>query len=133
VAARRVEFRRRIMEIYITTIFAKNGHEDEVTRFYAEQEEGLNRAKGFRDRQLFRARPGTMVAAVRKVLSEEEMARHAEAAGPDGVHFVIIEHWDSVDEKTAYSRSADGGRARDLIPHLLPEHTHEYYEDITPS
>ena len=26
----------------------------------------------------------------------------------------------------------DGGRNRDLIPHLLPEHTHEYYDDITP-
>jgi hypothetical protein len=121
------------MEIYITTIFAKLGHEDDVGGFYADQEQGLKRAKGFRDRQLFKARPGTMVAAVKKVLSEEEMARHAEAAGPEGVHFVIIERWDSIDDKTTYSRSVDAGRATDLIPHLLPEHTHEYYEDVTPS
>ena len=121
------------MEIYITTIFAKHGHEDQVTQFYADQEESLKNTKGFRGRQLYRARPGTMVEAVRKVLTEEEMARHAEAEGPQGVHFVIIEHWGSIDEKTAYSRSVDGGRARDLIPHLLPEHTHEYYQDVTPS
>ena len=121
------------MEIYITTIFAKLGHEHEVTQFYADQEESLQDVEGFRDRQIFRARPGTMVEAVRKVLTEEEMARHAEAEGPKGVHFVIIEKWDSIDQKTAYSRSVDGGRARDLIPHLLPEHTHEYYHDVTPS
>lgn len=121
------------MEIYITTIFAKLGHEEQVTQFYAEQEGSLNATDGFRGRQIYRARPGTMVEAVRKVLTEEEMARHAEAEGPQGVHFVIIEHWDSIEQKTTYSRSVDGGRARDLIPHLLPEHTHEYYEDVTPS
>lgn len=121
------------MELYITTIFAKLGHEDEVTRFYADQDESLKRANGFIDRQLYRARPGTMVEAVKKVLTEEEMARHAEAEGPQGVHFVIIERWDTIDQKTTYSRSVDGPRATDLIPHLLPEHTHEYYEDITPS
>ena len=121
------------MEIYITTIFAKHGHEDEVTQFYADQEESLQGTEGFRGRQIFRARPGTMVEAVRKVLTEEEMARHAEAEGPQGVHFVIIEQWDSIDQKTTYSRSVDGGRTKDLIPHLLPEHTHEYYSDVTPA
>ena len=121
------------MEIYITTIFAKNGHEDQVAQFYYDQEEELNNAKGFRSRQIMRARPGTMVAAVKKVLTEEEIAKHAEAAGPDGVHFVIIEEWDSIDEKMTYSRSIDSGRNRDLIPHLLPEHTHEYYDNITPA
>ncbi len=121
------------MVTYITTIFAKNGHEDDVASFYLDQEKSLRDTQAFRGRQIFKARPGTMVEAVRKVLTEEEMARHAEAEGPDGVHFVIIEQWDSVDEKTAYSRSVDAGRAKDLIPHLLPEHTHEYYEDITPA
>jgi hypothetical protein len=120
------------MEIYITTIFAKHGHEDDVAKFYADQEAELKTAKGFRGRKIMRARPGTMVAAVKKVLSEEEIAKHSEAAGPDGVHFVIIEEWDSIDDKMTYSRSIDSGRNRDLIPHLLPEHTHEYYEDITP-
>ena len=123
--------RRLLMEIYITTIFAKHGHEDQVAQFYKDQEDELKNAKGYRGRTIMKARPGTMVAAVKKVLTEEEIARHSEAAGPDGVHFVIIEKWDSVDDKTAYSRSIDSGRNRDLIPHLLPEHTHEYYDDIT--
>ena len=120
------------MELYITTIFAKNGHEDAVAQFYQEQDEELKEAKGFRGRQIMRARPGTMAAAVTKVMSAEDIAKHAEAAGPDGVHFVIIEQWDSIDDKTTYSRAIDGGRNRDLIPHLLPEHMHEYYDDITP-
>ena len=120
------------MEIYITTIYAKHGHEDEVAKFYSDQEGELKEAKGYRSRKIMRARPGTMVEAVKKVMSAEDIAKHAEAAGPDGVHFVIIEHWDSIDDKMAYSRSIDSGRNRDLIPHLLPEHSHEYYDDITP-
>ncbi len=120
------------MEIYIATVFAKPGHEADVTKFYQEQEEQLKGAKGFQGRQIMRARPGTMLEAVKKVLSAEEIARHSEAEGPAGTHFVILETWDSVDERMAYSRSIDGGRAQSLIPHLLPEHTHEYYEDVTP-
>ena len=121
------------MDIYIATVFAKNGHEDQVAKFYRDQEEVLKEAPGYRGRQILKARAGTMLEAVKKVLSAEEIARHAEAAGPDGTHFVIIEQWDSVDERMAYSRSVDSGRVKDLIPHLLPEHTHEYYEDISPS
>ena len=75
------------MEIYITTIFAKHGHEDQVTEFYRDQKEALTNAKGYRGWQIFRARPGTMVEAVKKVLTEEEIARHSEAEGPSGVHF----------------------------------------------
>ncbi|TDJ46727.1 MAG: hypothetical protein E2O52_04345 [Gammaproteobacteria bacterium] len=119
------------MEIYIATVFAKPGHEADVTKFYQEQEEQLKAARGFRSRQILRARPGTMAEAVKKVLSQEEIDRHSEAAGPDGTHFVIVESWDSIDERMTYSRSIDGGRMQHLIPHLLPEHTHEYYEDVT--
>ena len=120
------------MVTYIATVYAKHGHEDEVTRFYVDQEEGLRGAAGFQGRTILRAKPGTMVAAVKKVVSAEEMAKHPDESAP-GVHFVITERWNSVEEKTAYSRAQDGGRARDLIPHLLPQHTHEYYEDVTPS
>ena len=120
------------MEIYIATVFAKLGHEDDVTRFYQGQEALLAKARGYRGRQILRARPGTMVAAVSKVMSKEDMARHAEAEGPQGVHFVIVEQWDSIDDRVAYSRSVDSSRMKELIPHLLPEHTHEYYEDVTP-
>lgn len=121
------------MEIYITTIYAKHGHEDQVAQFYQNQEGELKKAKGFRNRKIMRARPGTMVEAVKKVMSAEDIAKHSEAAGPDGVHFVIVEEWDSIDDKMTYSRSIDSSRNRDLIPHLLPEHSHEYYDDISPS
>ena len=120
------------MDIYVATVFARTGHEEEVTRFYTDQEEELKNAKGFRGRQILRARPGTMLAAVSKVIPAEELAKHPSEEAP-GTHFIIIEQWDSADEKTAYSRQIDSGRSRDLIPHLLPEHTHEYYEDVTPA
>jgi hypothetical protein len=121
------------VEIYVATVLAKEGHEDDVARFYVEQEEALRGAKGFRSRQILQARPGTMIEAVKKHLTEEQIARHSEAEGPGGVQFIIIEQWDSVDEKTTYSRSIDSSRNQALIPHLLPEHSHEYYKDVTPS
>ena len=119
------------MEIYVATVLAKKGHDAEVAKFYQDQEEELRNAKGFRGRQILKARTGAMRAAVSKVIPPEEMAKHP-AEEPPGTHFIIIEQWDSSDDKTAYSRAQDSGRSRDLIPHLLPEHSHEYYEDITP-
>ncbi len=119
------------MEIYVATVLAKKGHDEEVAKFYLDQEEELKNAKGFRSRQILKARTGAMREAVSKVISAEEMARHP-AEEPPGTHFIIIEQWDSSDDKTAYSRAQDAGRSRDLIPHLLPEHSHEYYEDISP-
>ena len=118
------------MEIYVATVLAKNGHEAEVTKFYVEQDEELKAAQGFRGRQILRAQPGTMRAAVSKVIPAEELAKHPEVE-PVGTQFIIIEHWDSVEDKTTYSQTVDGGRARGVIPHLLPEHSHEYYEDVT--
>ena len=120
------------MEIYVATVLAKIGHEEEVAKFYTDQEGELKAATGFRGRQILQARTGAMRAAVSKVIPPEEMAKHP-AEEPPGTHFIIIEQWDSSDDKTAYSRAQDAGRAKDLIPHLLPEHTHEYYEDITPA
>lgn len=120
------------MEIYVATVLARKGHEEEVAKFYLEQEEELKSASGFRDRQILKARTGAMRAAVSKVIPAEEMAKHP-AEEPPGTHFIIIEKWDSSDDKTAYSRAQDAGRAKDLIPHLLPEHSHEYYEDISPA
>ena len=120
------------MEIYVATVLAKKGHEEEVTKFYVDQEEELKAAQGFRGRQILRARTGAMRAAVSKVIPAEEMAKHP-AEEPPGTHFIIVEQWDSSDDKTAYSRQQDAGRSRSLIPHLLPEHTHEYYEDVTPA
>ena len=120
------------MEVYIATVFAKHGHEDDVMTFYQDLEPAYAEAKGFHGRQILRARPGTMLEAVKKVVTEEELARHPEPPGPAGVHFVIIEQWDSVEDRIAFSRSLDSNRQKALFPHLLPEHTHEFYSDVTP-
>jgi len=119
------------MLTYIATVLAKPGHELEVTRFYQDLEPLLNEAKGYRGRTILRARPGTMEAEVRRVTPPAELAAHAREEGPAGVHFVIIEKWDSVAHRVAFSRGASRARAKDLFPHLLPAHSHEFYEDVT--
>jgi quinol monooxygenase YgiN len=118
------------MVTYVATVWAKPGHEQEVTRFYQDLEPLMREAKGFRGRQILRARPGTMAAAVRKVVPAEEAARHAEPE-PKGTHFVMVEQWDSVDDRVSFSRGASAGRSKQLFPHILPEHSHEFYEDVT--
>jgi hypothetical protein len=120
------------MVTYIATVLARPGHELEVTSFYQGLEPLLREARGFRGRQMFRARPGTMEAEVRRVTPAEELAKHAHEEGPAGVHFVIIEQWDSVADRVAFSRGASRARSKDLFPHLLPDHSHEFYDDVTP-
>lgn len=120
------------MVTYIATVWAKPGHENEVTRFYQELEPLMRAAKGYRGRKILRARTGTMAAAVRKVVTPEESARHAEHA-PPGTHFVMVEEWDSVEDRVAFSRGASASRGRELFPHILPDHSHEFYEDVSPA
>lgn len=122
------------MVTYVATLYAKPGHELEVTSWYQDQEPSLREAKGYRGRQMLRAQPGTFEAEIRRVMPPEQLsaAPHEERT-PAGVHFIFIEQWDSVADRVAYSRSASKGRSRELIPHLLPAHTHEFYEDVTPS
>jgi hypothetical protein len=103
-----------------------------VTKFYQDLEQALKEAPGYRNRRILRARPGTMEAEVRRVAPPEQLKGHGHD-GPAGVHFVIVEQWDSVAERVAFSRGASGGRSKELIPHLLPEHSHEFYEDVTPA
>jgi len=119
------------METYIATLFAKHGHEEEVTRFYRDMQPMYEEAAGFRGRQLLRAEPGAMFAAVRPYLTEEQLAAGGERGHPEGVHFVIIEQWDSRDDRVRFSRSLDKSRSQSLYPHLLPQHTHEFYHDVT--
>ena len=119
------------MITYIASVFAKPGHELAVTRFYQDLEQPLKEAPGYRNRRILRARPGTMEAEVRRVVPPEQLKGHGHD-GPAGVHFIIVEQWDSVTERVAFSRGVSGGRSKELIPHLLPEHSHEFYEDVTP-
>jgi quinol monooxygenase YgiN len=121
------------MVTYVATVYAKTGHEDEVAAFYQDLAPLSDRAKGFRGRQILKARPGTMVEAVLRIMTAEELAGHREPPHeePQGVHFIIIETWDSVDDRIAFSRGLGKARNKALFPHLLPEHSHEFYEDVS--
>jgi len=117
---------------YIVTGFATPGHADEVTRFYQDLEPLMKEAKGYRGRQLFRAQTGAMAEGVRKIYTPEELAGHAEPPHEDpGTQFIMLEQWDSMEDRLLFSKNVAGGRNRDLIPHLLPNHSHEFYDDIT--
>ncbi|CAG0938479.1 hypothetical protein GPROT2_00232 [Gammaproteobacteria bacterium] len=120
------------MVTYIVTVWAKPGHEQEVTRFYQELEPSMRAAAGYHGRQILRARTGTMAAAVRKRITPEEAARMPERP-PPGTQFILIEKWDSVDARMDFSRGVAASRSKELFPHILPEHSHEFYEDVTPA
>jgi hypothetical protein len=120
------------MVTYVATLLAKPGHELAVTKFYQDLEPLMREAKGFRGRKILRARPGTMEAEVRRVTPPEQLKGHAHE-GAQGVQFVMIEEWDSVADRVAFSRGASAARNKELFPHLLPAHSHEFYEDMTPA
>lgn len=124
------------METFIVTVLAKSGHEQEVADFYRSMSDALNAAPGFGGRSIFQARTGTMLAAVLAGMTPEEREKF-EARGSDhdehedkGTRFILIEKWASVDDRMAFGKSATSQRTAELIPHLLPEHTHEFYEKI---
>ncbi|MGI9290542.1 MAG: hypothetical protein ACR2QG_04590 [Gammaproteobacteria bacterium] len=118
------------MENFIVTLSALPGKEQEVAEFYTGLAAEYEGVKGFRGRSIFRARPGTMVEHLRKVMTPEQMAKHPEPAPDGSVHFIIIEHWDSIDDRMAFSAKQDKSRNAALFPNLKPEHTHEYYDQI---
>lgn len=123
------------METFVITFTAKPGAEDKVADFYVKQNAEYEKADGFIGRQILRAKTGTMVDAVKKHYSPEELAKHPEQhhEGEKAVHFVIVEQWESVDKRMTFSQNRDKTPDRDLFPHLMPEHTHEFYEDLTPA
>ena len=120
------------MEHYIVQVVAKPGHDKQVTQFYKDLEPLLQKAKGFRSRRVFRGQMGTMAEAVQKVYTQEELAKHAEPPHEHpGTQFVVVEEWDSVEARMQFSKSVQGKRTPELIPHLLPEHRHEFFEEIS--
>ena len=120
------------MVTYISTIFAKPGHEEPVTKYYQDLEPQMREAKGYRGRQMLRAKAGTMAAEVRRQMTPEELAKHPDAGHASGTQFIMIEQWDSVADRVTFSRSQSKDRAQELFPHILPQHSHEFYEDVTP-
>jgi len=121
------------MENFVITFSAKPGKADAVSQFYLDMQPVYEQAKGFRGRQIFRARPGTMADALRKVMTAEQMAAHPHPHDDGCVHFIIIEKWDSIEDRMAFSATLDKSRNAELFPNLMPQHTHEYYTDISPA
>ena len=120
------------METYVVILMVKPGHEDDVANFYQAMEPEMKKAPGYHGRKIYKANNGRMAEDVHKMYSAEELAKHAEAPhGDEGTRFIMIEHWDSIDDRMNFSKNVAGGRQKDLIPHLLPNHSHEFYEDIS--
>jgi len=122
------------MENFVITLTAKPGAEKKVADFYVKQNAEYEKADGFIGRQILRAKTGTMVEAVKKRFTAEELAKHPEQhhEGEPAVHFIIIEQWESVDKRMDFSMNRDKARDRELFPNLLPAHTHEFYEELKP-
>jgi len=119
------------MENFIITFSTLPGKEQEVTEFYTSLQPEYDAAKGFRGRSIYRARPGTMAHHLSKVMTPEQMAKHPDPGEDGSVHFIIIEQWDSIEDRMAFSATQDKSRNAALFPKLKPEHTHEYYEQIS--
>jgi len=118
------------MQPYIVTIIIKTGHEDDVVRFYQDLEPQLREAPGYHGRQIYLAKTGSMATAIRKLYSPEELAKHAEPPHDDpGVQLIMIEQWDSIEERILFSKNVVAGRQKEIFPYLLPNHSHEFYED----
>jgi hypothetical protein len=120
------------MELFIVHITAKHGHEDAVAKYYENTETLLKGAKGYRGRKIFRAETGKMIEAVHRFYTPEELANDPEPPhGPQGTDFIVIECWDSVDERMDFSKNGSANKARDLVVHLEPDHSHEFFKEIS--
>lgn len=120
------------MAIYILNVMAKRGHENEVTELFTARQEQLEQADGFQSVTVYRARDGLFVHTVRQVYTQEELDQMAnqEQPGPDGIHFMIHETWESPEQRVRFSRANERQFLGQLVPHLLPEHSHEFYDVV---
>jgi heme-degrading monooxygenase HmoA len=118
------------VKTFIVTVTAQPGHDAEVTSYYEGMAAVLAEADGFVSRKVYRSRTGEMAAAVRIAYTEEELAKHAEPPHEDpGTTFVIVEQWNSVEDRIAFGKQTSQ-RNVDLIPHLLPAHSHEFFDEL---
>ncbi len=118
------------MELFIVHISAKHGHEDAVAKYYLEGEADMKNAKGYRGRKIFQAETGKMVEAVHRFYTPEELAKDPEPPhGPQGTDFVVIEYWDSVDDRMTFAKQRTG--KSDFVTHLEPDHSHEFFREIS--
>ena len=51
----------------------------------------------------------------------------------DHTPVLILTAQDSIEDRMAFSATMDKSRNAELFPNLKPQHTHEYYTDISPT
>ncbi len=118
------------METYIVTIYAKFEHADEVANYYTGIQSLYQEASGFISRKVYRAKTGAMVRAVLETYSKDELKGNPEEARAQGEHFVIIEEWQSIQDRINFGRSLSKEHHMKVVPYILPEHSHEFYKNI---
>ena len=118
------------METYIVTIYAKFEHADEVANYYTGIQSLYQEASGFISRKVYRAKTGAMVRAVLETYSKDELKGNPEEAHAQGEHFVIIEEWQSIQDRINFGRSLSKEHHMKVVPYILPEHSHEFYKNI---
>ena len=119
------------MEHYIILLQIKPGHEQEVADYYRALEEDLNKAPGFRGRQLFLAQRGRMASELLTVYTREDLDKDPEPPHEDaGTQLVVIENWDTSKQRLEFSKAVSGKRKTSIVPYLLPEHSHEFYTNL---
>ena len=67
---------------------------------------------------------------VKATYSEEELANIPEEDHDHGEHFVMIEEWESIQDRINFGRSMSKEHHMKVIPYLLPNHSHEFYEAL---
>ena len=57
--------------------------------------------------------------------------RPPEPEGEKGTEFLLIEQWESIDQRMAFTLNRKKERDKELFPYLLPQHAAEYYDEVT--
>jgi heme-degrading monooxygenase HmoA len=121
------------METVVVRIAARSGMEDKVEAFYLNQQAEYEGASGFLGGTILKARTGTMLKSIQLRMSAEEMAKHPapEIDEEQGTEFILIERWESIESRMDFTMSRSRARDKDLFPYLLPQHSAEYFEEVT--
>lgn len=120
------------MEHFIVLLQIKPGHEQDVADYYRALESDLKDAPGFRGRKIYLAERGRMASELMTVYTREDLAKDPEPPHEDdGTQLVVIEQWDTSKQRLEFSKKVSGKRKTGIIPYLLPEHSHEFYTDLS--
>lgn len=121
------------METVVVRIAAKSSMEDKVEAFYLGQQAEYEAARGFLGHTILKAKTGTMFDSIRSRMTPEQIAKHPapETDEAQGTEFILIERWESIELRMDFTMNRSKERDKDLFPYLLPQHSAEYYEEVT--